>query len=332
MRAPFVWRTGLWAFCWENRAEYVCVRSRGNNLAMLRFLYTTDLHGDPRAYRRLPELCREHGVSLIVNGGDMLPKGRDMLAEQSAFLGDAMPRFLARCAELGVRFYGLFGNDDLCALHENWLDLVNERVHVHDLAEHWHELPGGEGWWIGGNSFVPDYPFGLKDWCLRDAVDARPMPTRSRPVISSREGFRPIDDPVAFFASRPTLQEHLDALIDPAVPMERAIFVSHPPPAGLGLGTLWSGEDVGSKSVRAWVERHRPLLTLSGHIHESPEAEERRCGLLRHTAMCGPTTCHQPGQMLPRRLTYSIIELDGDAPERVRIAWMHDDLSGVRSE
>jgi len=42
--------------------------------------------------------------------------------------------------------------------------------------------------------------------------------------------------------------------------------VSHAPPFGLGLGMLFSGQDVGSKAVRAFVEKYQPLLTLSGHI------------------------------------------------------------------
>lgn len=293
---------------------------------MLRFLYTTDLHGDFRAYGRLPSLCREHGVSVIVNGGDLLPKGRGMHAEQAAFLGEALPRFLDGCAADGIRYFALFGNDDLRAFHPDWLDLTRRYPHVHDLEERWYELDSGH--WIRGNSFVPDYPFGLKDWCLRDTDEAVPVPTR-RPLTTTRDGVQLIEDPVAFFAARPTLGAHLDSLLDPSLPMERCILVSHAPPSGLGLGTLYSGQDVGSRAVRAFIEKHRPLLTLSGHIHESPEAEAHRCGLVRHTAVCGTTTCHQPGQRLPRRLTYSIVELDGDAPERVRIEWMHDDLSEV---
>ena len=91
---------------------------------MLRFLYTTDLHGDARAYECLPSLCETHGVTLIINGGDMLPKGRAMHAEQRSFLAEGMLRFAERCAARGISFYGLFGNDDLRAMHATWLSLV----------------------------------------------------------------------------------------------------------------------------------------------------------------------------------------------------------------
>jgi Icc-related predicted phosphoesterase len=33
---------------------------------------------------------------------------------------------------------------------------------------------------------------------------------------------------------------------------------------------LFNGEHIGSKAIRRWSERHQPLLTLHGHIHESP--------------------------------------------------------------
>lgn len=276
---------------------------------MLRFLYTTDLHGDVAAYALLPELCRAHGVGIIVNGGDMLPKGRDMIDAQRGFIEDDLPDFLLACDRAGICFYGLFGNDDLRTHHRAWLDLAHASPRVFDLCERWHELPGGII--IRGNSFVPDYLFGLKDWCMRDHPDAPPVPTRGRSIVTDESGVRLIDDPVAFFRARPWLGEHLDSLVEPGRDLSRAILVTHAPPGPLGLGTLWDGTDAGSRAVLGWIDRHAPLLTLSGHIHESPDAHLEHHGELRHTAARGRTTCHQPGQTLPGALVYSIVETDG---------------------
>lgn len=303
---------------------------------MLRALYVTDVHGDERAYAALPGLCRAAGAQVLINGGDMLPKGGDMMASQRAFLGEMMPRFLDGCAAAGVAFYGLFGNDDLRAVHGQWLDLVRARQAageaVFDMTQGWYPLPGGL--WIGGSSFVPDYPFGLKDWCLRDMAESQPVPPlvpgRGRPVVTGPGGVEVIGDVRAFFAGRPTIGEHLDAMGAEAAravaAMERSVLVHHAPPAGVGLATLWSDEDVGSLALRRWIERRQPLLTLSGHIHESPDVEARERGQPRHTARVGRTVCHQPGQVLPRLLAYSVIELDLEAPEaeRVRIDWRRE--------
>lgn len=284
-----------------------------------RFLYVTDLHGDRRAYARLPELCKQQGVSILVNGGDLLPKHGDMRQAQGEFLRHDMPALLDACASAGIRYYALFGNDDLRAWHDEWLALVDSCAHAFDLERRWLELDGG--YFIRGNSWVPDYPFGLKDWCLRDRPDATPVPTR-RSITTSPAGIDVIADPVAFFAARPTMQEHLETLVDPALPMDRCVLVTHAPPHGLGLGLLHDHTDVGSRGVRAFIERHQPLLTLSGHIHESPEVSRSWGGNAHHTARSGRTTCHQPGQELPYRLSVSVIEIDDcDGTPDVRITW-----------
>ena len=80
---------------------------------------------------------------------------------------------------------------------------------------------------------------------------------------------------------------------------ERAIFNIHVPPFATGLDTapllddnfkplVAAGEvatgPVGSKAVRAAIERYQPLVSLHGHVHES-----------RGVAKLGRTTCLNPG-------------------------------------
>ena len=40
----------------------------------MKILYVTDLHGDKEKYRKTLDLAIEKEISVIVNGGDMLPK------------------------------------------------------------------------------------------------------------------------------------------------------------------------------------------------------------------------------------------------------------------
>jgi len=47
------------------------------------------------------------------------------------------------------------------------------------------------------------------------------------------------------------------------------VLVSHPPPWGTPLDLVGSGQHAGSRSVRAFIERHQPALVLCGHIHEA---------------------------------------------------------------
>ncbi len=47
------------------------------------------------------------------------------------------------------------------------------------------------------------------------------------------------------------------------------IFCPHAPPHGTACDRLRSGEHVGSRALRALVEREQPDVVLCGHIHES---------------------------------------------------------------
>jgi len=49
----------------------------------------------------------------------------------------------------------------------------------------------------------------------------------------------------------------------------KTVLVSHSPPVNTSLYLVFSGEHVGSASVREFIERTRPALALCGHIHEA---------------------------------------------------------------
>ncbi len=107
------------------------------------------------------------------------------------------------------------------------------------------------------------------------------------------------------------LEDHLVDLEDPA----RAIFNVHAPPYGSGLdqapvldarpkpvvsGGAVTVTAVGSKAVRAVIERHQPALGLHGHIHES-----------RGIAKIGHTICINTGSAYADGVLHgAIITLD----------------------
>jgi Icc-related predicted phosphoesterase len=45
----------------------------------------------------------------------------------------------------------------------------------------------------------------------------------------------------------------------------------HSPPSGTRLDLIQGGKSAGSRSIKTFIEKNQPLLTLHGHIHESPE-------------------------------------------------------------
>jgi Icc-related predicted phosphoesterase len=77
-------------------------------------------------------------------------------------------------------------------------------------------------------------------------------------------------DPYLFLRQRETIREDLDRLPKP-LHQKRAIYIMHSPPFGTRLDLIQGGKSAGSHSIKAFIEEHQPLLTLHGHIHESPD-------------------------------------------------------------
>jgi Icc-related predicted phosphoesterase len=111
------------------------------------------------------------------------------------------------------------------------------------------------------------------------------------------------------------LELHLEKLIEPLSDMSKAVFNLHVPPFNTlidkapkldpSLKPVVKGgsvqmEPVGSHAIRAVIEKHQPLLTLHGHIHES-----------RGGIKIGKTLCINPGsEYADGVLTGALIELD----------------------
>jgi Icc-related predicted phosphoesterase len=270
---------------------------------MFRLLYVTDLHGWTDGYERIAMIAQEEEITTVVNGGDMLPHGRDLIAVQRRFIEGNLGPCLERLVAAGISYYGMLGNDDCRAVLPDWLDLVRTSPRLHDLTEGWLTL--GDGLAICGCNHIPDPPFRLKDWSVLDTRAYRRPPQHPDPLVSRGDKLEPAGDMEAFFKERPTLEELLDAIAARAPDWEHAVVVCHAPPRGMGLGNISAEMDVGAAAVRTWIERYQPLLTLHGHIHESPRVTRI------DTVKIGRTTVHQPGQeRFLGRLVYSIVEIE----------------------
>jgi Icc-related predicted phosphoesterase len=296
---------------------------------MLQFLYVTDLHGWTPGYEATLGLADRLGIHLIVNGGDMLPKGKSLersLSEatedqeiprifkiQAGFLGEYLPAHFEQCHRRGIRYLAMFGNDDLRCHWDQWRALLEDNENVDDLSTSWHHLSNDVI--IRGCGYVPDVPFRLKDWSLRDHEDFVSPPQLARPVVSAANGLQVIDDLEQFLTNRPTLEQILDRIASSVESggMERAIFVGHSPPAKTGLAVTGDGTDAGSSATVGWIEKNQPLLTLHGHIHESPDVS----GI--HTLRIGRTVCHNPGQCAPERVAVSVVTINQETVELQRM-------------
>lgn len=89
-------------------------------------------------------------------------------------------------------------------------------------------------------------------------------------------------------------------------PWNNLIVVAHNPPKDTKLDAIGSGAHVGSALIRDFLERHQPLLAISGHIHESFAVDT-----------LGSTTLLNPGSLDEGR--YAIVEISGGKGKPYRV-------------
>ena len=65
----------------------------------------------------------------------------------------------------------------------------------------------------------------------------------------------------------------------------RFILVSHPPPCNTKVDRNAGGKQLGSTSVRAWMDKIKPALLVCGHIHEARGVDEVNGTVIVN---CGP--------------------------------------------
>jgi Icc-related predicted phosphoesterase len=238
------------------------------------FVYASDLHGNRDAYDRLFAM----EADAIVLGGDLFPyplkSGGDLLAMQRKFAAEYLAGKLA-----SRPCYWIPGNDDW----ETVLSLLEGK----GTPIHSRTAPFLDGLSIAGYACVPVTPFGMKDFDRYDVEGWAPQSEPQRCLWSSAAGVEAV--PLTAVEGRGTIAadlERLEALSDPA----RTVYVIHSPPFATTLDRLHGGiTPIGSRAVRAFIDRRQPLLTLHGHIHESPGVER-----------LGRTVCVNPGDSMTR--------------------------------
>jgi len=150
-------------------------------------------------------------------------------------------------------------------------------------------------------NLIVDNPFRLKDRCRIDTENYLFQLQIGAGLLSSPDGFREVTDWPHYARELPTIEDELANLVLP-VDISQTVYVFHMPPINLGLDRCFLGKDFGSEAIYRFILERQPLLSLHGHIHESPELSGNWYAKLGHTC------CIQPGQL--EDLIYVIIDLD----------------------
>lgn len=277
----------------------------------MKILYVTDLHGDKKKYRKILDVAIEKEIKVIVNGGDMLLKQCDRHSEQSFFINGFLDEYFEELKKQDITYLAMLGNDDLLAADEMFDNLCDRFENVCNIAGRKFSVNGYE--FIGMN-YILDHPFGCKD---RVVTETHYIPQRQlSPVagISNAVDYDRIYNWLEY--SRTELPHMCDVLKKLPLPDDRqkAVYVMHMPPAGLRLGQLrYQDLDICSVDIYEFLKEKQPLLSLHGHIHESPDTEKGKWINQIHQ-----TTCIQTGQteLNDKYMVYAEIDLQEKKYER----------------
>jgi len=244
---------------------------------MTNCFFATDLHGNTDRFQKLFQAILKEKPEAVFWGGDFLPlisyTPRSMNFSHRDFVYEYLAKELAgirdKLKSSYPRIFLIMGNDDPRFQEAAVLDVASQGVweYIHDRKCEFKDFP------VYGYAYVPPTPFRVKDWERYDV---------SRYVdpgcISPEEGIRsfPVPDQEKRYA---TIQNDLARLAGDDN-LDRAIFLFHAPPyqtpldlaalKGKMIDAVPLDPNVGSIAIRRFIEKRQPLLTLHGHIHESP--------------------------------------------------------------
>ncbi len=269
----------------------------------MKLLYCSDLHGNEGHYDRLVAVAKAQLPTVVVLGGDLLPDdsaldpqtmGRGQ-AESVHRQFKAFVTALRRACECKAVLV-IFGN------HE-WVSSADEMQRLADgelltILDH-KKAVEIDGLSFLGYPYTPPTPWFVKDFERLDKPGDR-LPLLGGARWDKRFSRAASHGAHLLFDGETTIANDMAEISAPANPW---VFVAHAPPFGTNLDKSRSGKPWGSRAVREAIEKHQPLLSLHGHVHESPEVS----GSFRQEI--GATTAINAGQ-IDRELKYALIEID----------------------
>jgi uncharacterized protein len=307
----------------------------------MRIYYAGDVHGSELCWRKFLAAASFYEADVLVMGGDLTGKALVPIVElgpgewRAHVLGrDEIATGEEQLAELEkrVRFNGFYpyrsSVDEYRQLErdETLRERVISEVVVREL-ERWMQMAEDKLADTSIRCLV--MPGNDDEFEIDPIIDAAQCVENPDGKLVALDGYQLLSsawaNPTPWDSPRELPEDQLEAKIermasqlDPDLP---AIFNLHCPPFNSGLDMApqltddlrvvsKGGEQVsvpvGSRAVRAVIERHQPLLGLHGHIHES-----------RNVATIGRTLCVNPGSAYGEGVLDGVlVDLEGDRVRR----------------
>jgi len=261
----------------------------------MKLLYTSDIHTHPNHLHSILAVAENKAVDTIIIGGDLIPhhlpnnSQSDILKAQAAYLKHIfVPSIIRFKNRTDMCIYLDMANDDFIA-NRNILEAHNQDIYY---LLHMQRHPLTEAVDIIGYMNVPPTPFNRKDWEKPDTVEFPFAPGNDIHLSGYHSSKGRLEKTVIDLKSNDTIEKDLCNLSE--FIKKQFIFVSHSPPYKTPLDVIYSGLNVGSLSVRRFIEKWsaagKMIASLHGHIHESP----KRSGCV--STLINNILCINPGQ------------------------------------
>jgi len=275
-------------------------------MKMMRILYGSDFHGSEAAFRKFISSGLQYKANVMIVGGDVTGKAMIPVIHQGEgkylahFFGSdhttSSPEELEKLKRSisNVGFYPIVLEKDeaqelesdpvkmsarfereMCQRIREWLTLAEEKLVPQNI----------ELYFMAGNDDLASIDETIAEFKHVRNPDMKHFELEGGYELVGNSNANMTPWACARDVEEEELTRKLDILAGMIQNAERTIAVLHVPPLGSGLDTcpeldkelriITQGGQVvmksaGSSAVRAFIEKVQPMLTLHGHIHESP--------------------------------------------------------------
>ena len=270
---------------------------------MTRLFFATDVHGSDVCWRKFLNAAKFYRADVLVLGGDMTGKAlvpitqfpdgtykATLLQQEFILHGEEAVREMER--RVGSRGYypfrvtpeqlaelsanpakvDAFFLDRTLTLLDQWMTLADERLNGTGVL--CYVCPGNDDSIATDDVIRRSQRVELAEGRAVELGEGFSMVSTGWSNLTPWHTFRELPEP--------ELAAKIEALIPAGADMSRAVFNFHCPPYASGLDEAPEVDEdlnvkdagrslvpVGSTAVREAIERHQPLLSLHGHIHEA---------------------------------------------------------------
>lgn len=269
----------------------------------MKLLVLADIHQRDFKWSKLASAVRKEKPDAVCVAGDLIPA--PFLFKHEEFVDNTITKYAKEIKKVCPYLFVIPGNDD----HPDLSCYLSIDERSDDLWCNAHNsVYTFNGFELGGIPYVIDHPFGYKYWSVRETnenLKINPKQICKKPLNIIDNKFVDIEDYAKFLMDRPSLETYLMTVAGQVKNMSKAIFLIHCPPIGCGLDLIKTGESCGSEIVARFIMDKQPLLTIHGHIHESPFYTIRWCCQL------GRTWAINAGQ-IENDLYYAVVDIQDD--------------------